>query len=73
VVVGLGPIVLPPASLADLDSSNGFRLDDSNRAGRPGRGRQRLRRPHHGCPRAERNGGLDADESFVVFGSASGF
>ena len=86
VVIGLAPpgvtpppIVTPPASLADLDGTNGFRLDgidpdDRQRllGGRRGRRqRRRLRRPDR--RRSGPTGTDTAGESYVVFGTPGGF
>ena len=83
VVIGLGPIVVPPpvlvppASLADLDGSNGFRLDGINAGDRSG-----VSVASAGDVNGDgfedviigaylADGG--AGERYVVFGRASGF
>ena len=85
VVVGLGPIVVPPpvevppASLADLDGTNGFRLDGIDAATNSGfsvagagdvNGDGFGDRHHRGSRRQPRG---QPGESYVVFGRASGF
>jgi hypothetical protein len=82
VVVGLGPIVVPPpvdvppASLADLDGTNGFRLDGIDEFDRSGGSVA-------GAGDVNGDGFTDvivgaenadpAGESYLVFGKASGF
>ena len=86
VVVGLGPIVVPPpvdvppASLADLDGTNGFRLDGidvddlsgSSVASAGDVNGDGFADIIIGAPGADR-GPYATGESYVVFGKASGF
>jgi hypothetical protein len=89
VVVGVGPpvvvpppIVTPPVSLADLDGTNGFRLDvsigffaqsGSSVAGAGDVNGDGFGDIIIGAPIASPDGVFLAGESYVVFGKASGF
>jgi hypothetical protein len=86
-VLGLGPIVdpppvvVPPASLADLDGTNGFRLegiDAGDDSGFSVAGAGHVNGDGFsdlivGAPGAAPSGDYNAGESYVVFGRASGF
>ena len=72
---------LAAISLADLDGTNGFRLDGidaddrsgASVAGRGRRQRRRHRRPDRRRLGADPDGKYDAGESYVVFGTDAGF
>jgi FG-GAP repeat len=75
------PIVTPPASLAELDGINGFRLDGiqvGDLSGRSVASAEDFNGDGFGdliisAPRAAPNGISEAGQSYVVFGRASGF